>query len=148
MEIKDFVQKYWNKAVEADKNLNIPAIYILAHAAIETKLGEQKTLNYIHGEEIVILNDIKEDLREFKQLWINLWLKIKSFFKSKEIKVKQDIKQDIDYVEDFLTNSKYNFKLQFVQNIDILGESLYSNKQELIDMVDKIKSTLQELKYI
>lgn len=148
MEIKDFVNKYWFIAIKGEQELCIPAIYLLSHMAIETKLGEQKSINYNHGEEIVILNDIKEDISNFKKFWIDLINKIKLLFKRGLKEEKQVLNQDMDNVLDFLVNSKYNPKLHYIQNLDQLAETLYDDKQELIDMVNKVKSILQELGHL
>jgi beta-N-acetylglucosaminidase len=148
MNIKDFVNKYWFEAIKAEKQLNIPAMYLLAHVAIETKLGEQKSINYIHGEEIVVLNNIKDDLSNFKKFWIDLYYKIKSWFKKPIIESKEIIKEDIDYTIDFLINSKYSIKLHYIQNLDLLAETLYDDKQQLIDIVEQVKQALIELKHI
>jgi|ERR1700751_1220754 len=148
MEIKDFVNKYWKEVVKSEQELHIPAIYLLAHAAIETKLDEQKSLNYIHGEQIIVQNVIKEDISKFKQFWIDLCNKIIRWFKKPIIESKEIIKQNISNTIDFLNNSKYDIKLHYIQNIDVLAETLYDDKQQLIDMVDKVRSALQELGHI
>lgn len=137
MNLTDFVKKYWHDAISLERKLFMPAVYLLAHAAINTELGTIKSDSLSHGFEVII---------PVKISWFKIiFIKIKSWF----IKEKEVIKEVIivseqeatDNVKHFFENVNYHDKFLYLQSVDRFCKYLYGNKPNEAAMTQKFKET-------
>ena len=146
MEIKDLVKKYWQEAVGAERKLKAPAIYLLAHAIVETDGGIHKAENLAHGFEVII--PVK--INKFKQFWIDVLVKIKSWFKKEEQIVVKEVVSTEEHVDDyiihFFNNVSYHAKFEYLQSIDRFADFVWRGKQYEYIYMKKFKDTVNEIK--
>lgn len=100
MTAKEFVDKYWKEAIQAENRTKVPAIYILGHAIIATEVGKK----------IGTLDKVTEEVVELS--WFQKFLNL---FKKKEV-----LKEggEVDFVKDFLANINYPKELEYIQNLN------------------------------
>lgn len=146
METKDLVKKYWQDAVSAENKLKIPAVYILAHAFVETENGISKAKTLTHGFEVII--PIK--VSKFKQFWIDLWSNIKSFFSKKVEIVVQEVSGIEEHIDDhiihFFNNVSYHAKFEYLQSTDRFAYFVWQGKEFEYLYMKKFKDTVNEIK--
>jgi len=158
MNIKDFVSKYWFEAIKFESETTIPAMYLLTHAALDTNLGESKTLNYMFGfkQSLTSIEKIEDNIiietNKFKQFFIKLWNRIKSIFKKKTIVTIQEVKTQVtenqDFVLDFFKNVSYHSKFEYIQSECLFSDYSNKNVDDFKNMLKLIKNTLHELGHI
>lgn len=152
MEIKDFIKKYWHDAVNAERELKVPAVYLLAHAIIATDASKKKATELVHGFEVII--PVK--VNKFKQFWVDLWDKVKSWFKKEEKIVTTKIERTDEHIEDyiihFFDNVSYHAKFEYLQSIDRFAIYVWIGKKyeylytkEFKDTVNKIQEALKTI---
>lgn len=146
MEIKDLVKKYWQDAVDAERKLKAPAIYLLAHAIVETENGINKAAALAHGFEVIIPVKISK----FKQFWIDLWTKVKSIFYKKVEVVMQEVSGTEEHIDDyiihFFENVSYHAKFEYLQDVDKFARFVWMGKQYEYIYTKKFKDTVNEIK--
>lgn len=146
MEIKDLVKKYWQNAVDAEIKLKAPAIYLLAHALVETEEGVQKAETLSHGFEVIIFVKVSK----FKQFWIDLYVKIKSLFIKEVEIVAQNVTSTEEHINDyiihFFNNVSYHAKFEYLQSIDRFADYVWRGKQYEYIYMKKFKDTVNQIK--
>lgn len=151
MELKNFVKKYWYIVIGVERKLKVPAIYLLAHAIMETEEGECKALNMSYGFEVII--PVK--INRLKQFYID----IKYLFNKKEKVVIKEVfvpEEHIDdYVIHFFENVSYHAKFEYLQSEDRFAKYIWQGKElediyikKFKDTVTSIRKAMQDNKHL